>query len=206
MPNTSPVTAWKALKEGNERFVAGEAQHPHQSLDHRSALTNGQHPIAAVLGCSDSRVPVEIAFDQGLGDIFTVRTAGHVLDSAVLGSLEYAVTALGVRLIVVLGHSSCGAVTAAVSTADGEAPPSGHIRDVVDRIMPSVLAGRHAGFSGVGEFVTKHVNETVAQLRIQSAPVAEGLAAGSLAIVGLTYGLSDGRVVLRDHIGDIGEG
>lgn len=205
MSNTSAATAWRTLTEGNQRFVAGEAQHPHQSTDHRSALTKGQHPIAAVLSCSDSRVPVEIAFDQGLGDVFVVRTAGHVLDPTVLGSLEYAVTVLGVPLIVVLGHGSCGAVTAAVSTADGEPAPGGHIRDVVERIMPSVRAGRSAGLDDVGQFIAKHVDETVTQLRIQSPPVAERLAAGTLAIVGATYHLADGRVVLRDHIGDIGE-
>lgn len=206
MPNTSPLTAWKALKEGNQRFVAGGPEHPHQSAQHRAGLTAGQHPIAVVLGCSDSRVAPEIVFDQGLGDVFIVRTAGHVLDAAVLGSIEYAVTVLGVPLIVVLGHESCGAVNATVSTLDGGAAPGGYIREVVDRVTPSVLAGRHAGLSRVSEFITKHVNETVTQLRIRSTPVAEGLAAGTLAIVGLTYQLADGRVVLRDHLGDIGEG
>jgi carbonic anhydrase len=206
MPNTSPVTAWKTLREGNDRFVSGHAEHPHQSVDHRSALTKGQHPIAAVLSCSDSRVPVEIVFDQGLGDVFVVRTAGHVLDPTVLGSIEYAVTVLGVSLIVVLGHGSCGAVTAAVSAADGGAAPSGHIRDVVDRITPSVMAGRSAGLADVAQFVTKHVKETLVQLRVQSAPVAAGLAAGTLAIAGATYDLADGRVVLADQLGDIGEG
>ena len=112
MPNTSPVTAWKALKEGNERFVAGTPEHPSQSIERRSALAKGQKPTAVLFGCADSRVAAEIIFDQGLGDMFVVRTAGHVVDSAVLGSIEYAVTVLDVPLIVVLGHDSCGAVKA----------------------------------------------------------------------------------------------
>ena len=94
MPNTSPMTAWKALKEGNERFVAGKPQHPSQSIEHRASLAGEQTPTAVVFGCADSRVAAEIIFDQGLGDMFVVRTAGHVIDSAVLGSIEYAVTIL----------------------------------------------------------------------------------------------------------------
>ncbi|MDT5017514.1 MAG: carbonic anhydrase [Mycobacterium sp.] len=205
MPNSSPATAWKALKEGNERFVAGAPEHPHQSAQHRSGLTSGQHPVAAVLGCADSRVAPEIVFDQGMGDVFVVRNAGHVLDAAVLGSIEYAVTVLSVPLIVVLGHGSCGAVTAAVASLEGGSAPSGYIRDVVDRIVPSIQSGRHAGLTGVGQFITKHVNETVTQLRVRSAPVAAGLAAGTLAVVGATYHLADGTVALREHLGDIGQ-
>lgn len=206
MPDTSPVTAWKTLREGNERFVAGRAEHPHQSIEYRSGLTEGQHPIAAVLGCSDSRVAVEIVFDQGLGDTFVVRTAGHVIDAAVLGSIEYAVTVLDVPLIVVLGHESCGAVNATAAALDGGAAPSGYIREVVERVTPSVLAGRHAGLTRVDEFIVAHVKETVAQLRVRSATVAQGIAEGTLAIAGLTYHLADGRVLLRDHLGEIGEG
>ena len=113
MPNSSPVTAWKALKEGNERFVAGQPQHPSQSIEHRASLANGQKPTVALFGCGDSRVAAELIFDQGLGNMFVVRTAGHVIDSAVLGSIEFAVTVLGVPLIVVLGHDSCPAVMCA---------------------------------------------------------------------------------------------
>src|SRR6478609_7161809 len=206
MPNTSPVTAWKALKEGNERFVAGTPAHPSQSIADRARLANGQKPTAVVFGCADSRVAAEIIFDQGLGDMFVVRTAGHVIDAAVLGSIEYAVTVLNVPLIVVLGHDSCGAVKATLSALDDGVMPSGYVRDIVERITPSVLMGRHAGLTRVDEFETRHVNETAVQLRIRSAPVAEGIAAGTLAIVGVTYHLADGRVVLRDYLGDIGEG
>jgi carbonic anhydrase len=205
MPNTSPLTAWKALKEGNERFVAGQPAHPSQSIEDRARLATGQKPTAVVFGCADSRVAAEIIFDQGLGDMFVVRTAGHVIDSAVLGSIEYAVTVLNVPLIVVLGHDSCGAVKATLSAIDDGMVPGGYVRDIVERITPTVLQGRHAGLTRVDEFETRHVNDTVTQLRVRSSSIAERLAAGSVAIVGLTYHLADGRVVLRDHLGDIGE-
>jgi carbonic anhydrase len=205
MPNSTPVTAWKALKEGNDRFVAGESQHPSQSIEHRASLTEEQKPTAVVFGCADSRVAAEIIFDQGLGDMFVVRTAGHVIDSAVLGSIEFAVTVLNVPLIVVLGHDSCGAVKATLSALDDGVVPGGYVRDIVERVMPSILAGRREGLSRVDEFEARHVTETGAQLMSRSTAIAQRVAAGSLAIVGLTYQLADGRVVLRDHLGDIGE-
>jgi carbonic anhydrase len=206
MPNTSPVTAWKALKEGNERFVAGQPAHPSQSIEDRARLAHAQKPTAVLFGCADSRVAAEIIFDQGLGDMFVVRTAGHVIDSAVLGSIEYAVTVLNVPLIAVLGHDSCGAVKATLSAIDDGEVPGGYVRDIVERITPSVLQGRHAGLTRVDEFETRHVNDTVTQLRVRSSSIAERLAAGTLAIVGLTYHLAEGRVVLRDYLGEIGEG
>ena len=141
MPNTSPVTAWKALKEGNERFVAGKPAHPSQSIEDRARLAGAQHPTAVVFGCADSRVAAEIIFDQGLGDMFVVRTAGHVIDSAVLGSVEYAVTVLNVPLIAVLGHDSCGAVKATLAALDGGVMPGGYVRDIVERVTPSDHAG-----------------------------------------------------------------
>jgi carbonic anhydrase len=206
MPNTSPVTAWKALKEGNERFVAGMPEHPSQSIERRSALAKGQKPTAVLFGCADSRVAAEIIFDQGLGDMFVVRTAGHVIDSAVLGSIEYAVTVLDVPLIVVLGHDSCGAVQATLSALDDGDVPGGYVRDLVERVTPSILFGRAAGLTRIDEFEARHVVETVSQLRVRSATIAQGVVSGRLAIAGATYQLADGRVVLRDHLGDIGEG
>jgi carbonic anhydrase len=206
MPNTNPVTAWKALKEGNERFVAGKPEHPSQSIEHRAGLAEEQKPTAVVFGCADSRVAAEIIFDQGLGDMFVVRTAGHVIDSAVLGSIEYAVTVLNVPLIVVLGHDSCGAVKATLSAIDDGAVPGGYVRDVVERVTPSILLGRRDGLTRVDEFETRHVNETAAQLARRSTAITERLDRGDLAIAGVTYLLADGRVVLRDHLGDIGEG
>jgi carbonic anhydrase len=205
MPNTNPVTAWKALKEGNERFVAGRPEHPNQSVDHRASLAGGQQPIAAIFGCADSRVAAELLFDQGLGDIFVVRTAGQAIDTAVLGSLEYAVAVLGVPLLVVVGHSSCGAVKAAVGAVDEGSVPGGFIRDVVERVAPSILVGRRDGLSRIDEFEERHVRETVAQLAARSTIIAERLSAGTLAIAGVTYQLADGKAALVDHVGDIGE-
>ncbi|CAM4100955.1 Carbonic anhydrase 2 [Mycobacterium basiliense] len=205
MPNTNPVTAWKALKEGNERFVAGKPLHPSQSVDHRASLAAGQKPTAVIFGCADSRVAAEIIFDQGLGDTFVVRTAGHVLDSAVLGSIEYAVTVLSVPLVVVLGHDSCGAVNAALTAINDGNLPGGYVRDVVERVAPSILLGRRDGLKRVDEYEQRHIYETVAQLMSRSMAISERVAAGTLAIVGVTYQLADGRAVLRNHVGEIGD-
>ena len=199
------MSAWKALREGNDRFVAGKPEHPSQSIDHRASLADGQTPTAVVFGCADSRVSAEIIFDQGLGNMFVVRTAGHVMDAAVLGSIEYAVTVLSVPLIVVLGHDSCGAVKATLAALDEGVLPGGYVLDIVERVTPSILLGRHDGLTRVDEFEARHVIETTKQLVGRSKAVADGVESGRLAIAGLTYQLADGRVLLRESVGDIGE-
>ena len=205
MPNTNPVTAWKALKEGNERFVAGQPEHPSQSIEHRSSLAEEQKPTAVVFGCADSRVAAEIIFDQGLGDMFVVRTAGHVIDSAVLGSIEFAVTVLNVPLIVVLGHDGCGAVKATLDALDNGAVPDGFIRTVVERVAPSVMTGRREGLCTADELEARHVVETGELLAQRSRIIAGRIEAGTCAIAGVTYTLSDGRIHLQGTVGDIGE-
>lgn len=205
MSRTSPAAAWKALKQGNERFVTGRPEHPSQSIEHRASLAVAQRPTAVVFGCADSRVAAEIIFDQGLGDMFVVRTAGHTLDSAVLGSIEYAVSVLQVPLIVVLGHDSCGAVQATLDALDQGNVPGGYVRDVVERVMPSVILGRREGLHRVDEFEARHVIETGSQLLTRSTAIHNQVDNGELAIVGVTYRLEDGQVVLREHLGDIGE-
>jgi carbonic anhydrase len=205
MPSSNPISAWKSLKEGNERFVAGKPAHPSQSVKHRASLAGGQKPTAVVFGCADSRVAAELIFDQGLGDMFVVRTAGQAIDSAVLGSIEFGVTVLGVPLVVVLGHDSCGAVKAALGAIEDGAIPAGFVRDVVERVAPSILMGRRDGLSRVDEFEERHVRETVAQLLSRSTAIAERVSAGTLAVAGVTYHLADGRAALVDHVGDIGE-
>ena len=130
-------TALQSLKAGNERFVTGNLLPKDTYADDRKALCKGQHPFAAVLCCSDSRVAPEIIFDQKLGDLFVIRNAGNVVDEDVLGSIEYAVEHLGTPLVVVLGHSCCGAVTA--TCQDGELP--GHIVDIAQRIRPAISTG-----------------------------------------------------------------
>ncbi|MEE2058745.1 carbonic anhydrase [Rhodococcus artemisiae] len=204
MPNSNPISAWKALTEGNQRFVSDTPLHPSQGIDRRAELVNGQHPTAVLFGCGDSRVAAEIIFDQGLGDMFVVRTAGHVIDSSVLGSIEYAVEILNVPLIVVLGHDSCGAVGATLDALDGGEVPSGFIRSIVERVAPSILLGRREGLSTVDELEARHVVETGKVLTERSQIIAERIADGRCAVAGVTYKLDDGHVQLQGHIGDIG--
>ncbi|APB00291.1 carbonic anhydrase [Nocardia seriolae] len=197
--------AWDLLRAGNERFVRGELRHPGQGAVDRAKLVTGQQPSAILFGCSDSRVAAEIIFDQGLGDMFVVRTAGHVIDASVLGSIEYGVEVLGVPLIVVLGHDSCGAVRETIDALDGQGVPGGFIRSVVERVAPSILVGRREGLAGVDELEARHVVETSRLLTQRSAVVAARVAAGDCAIACVTYKLSDGRVQVHCAVGDIGE-
>src|SRR5437588_3728996 len=141
-PLATPEAALAELRAGNERFVAGTRIHPNQDAEHRAALASVQTPFAVVFGCSDSRLAAEIIFDRGLGDLFVVRTAGHTIGPEVLGSVEYAVTILHTPLVVVLGHSSCGAVQAARDAEAGGTRPDGHVGALVDAVIPSV---RRAG-------------------------------------------------------------
>jgi carbonic anhydrase len=142
----TPAQAWQRLQDGNARFVADAMQHPSQGAAHRTAVAEEQHPYAVLFGCSDSRVAAEIIFDQGLGDLFVVRTAGHVLDTTVIGSIEYGVDVLGAPLVVVLGHDRCGAVGAATDALMTGKMPTGFVRAVVDRVIPSLLT--HAQLAG----------------------------------------------------------
>lgn len=130
----SAQDAMNKLKTGNERFVKMKLRHPDESVERRQELAKGQHPFVAILSCSDSRVPTEIIFDQGLGDIFVIRNAGNVFDEHVLGSIEYAVEHLGVNLVVVLGHESCGAVAAAM----GDAKATSGIESLKKSIEPAI--------------------------------------------------------------------
>ncbi|MEN0136357.1 MAG: carbonic anhydrase [Rhodococcus sp. (in: high G+C Gram-positive bacteria)] len=205
MPNSNPVSAWKALRQGNDRFVSGTSLHPSQGVADRAKLVGGQHPTAVLFGCGDSRVAAEIIFDQGLGDMFVVRTAGHVIDDAVLGSIEYAVGVLNVPLIVVLGHDSCGAVKATLDALDDGNVPPGFIRSIVERVAPSILKGRREGLNTVDELEGRHVVETGALLMQRSRIIAEKVESGACAIAGVTYKLSDGRTHLQGAVGDIGE-
>jgi carbonic anhydrase len=205
MPDSNPISAWKSLREGNERFVSGELLHPSQGAADRAKLVSGQHPHAILFGCGDSRVAAELIFDQGLGDMFVVRTAGHVVDSSVLGSIEYGVQVLNVPLIVVLGHDSCGAVKATIDALDGGEVPGGFIRSVVERVTPSILVGRREGLNTVDELEARHVVETSKLLMQRSMIISQRVATGQCAIASVTYKLEDGRVQLRRTVGNIGE-
>ncbi|MEZ5210393.1 MULTISPECIES: carbonic anhydrase [unclassified Gordonia (in: high G+C Gram-positive bacteria)] len=205
MKNLTPAQAWQVIKEGNERFVRGESIHPSQGIADRAKLIDGQAPHVVLFGCGDSRVAAEVIFDQGLGDMFVVRTAGHVIDSSVLGSIEFGVDILDVPLIVVLGHDSCGAISATLRALDQLELPSGYVRSIVERVAPSVIAGRSEGLTRVDELEARHVNETGKLLMERSRIIAERVEAGKLAIVGLNYHLADGKVSMSGKIGDIGE-
>ncbi|MGC4936195.1 carbonic anhydrase [Gordonia sp. DT30] len=206
MTALTPKRAWQILLEGNRRFVAGESKHPSQGIEDRHRLAGGQNPQVVLFGCGDSRVAAEIIFDQGLGDMFVIRTAGHVLDSAVMGSLEYGADLLEAPLIVILGHDSCGAIAATLDALDNLQIPGGYIRDIVERVTPSILAGRSEGLRRVDEFEARHVVETGQLLMQRSRIIADRVASGKLAIVGLTYALDEGAVQLRGVFGDIGVG
>lgn len=178
-------------------------RHPSQNTQRREDLVAAQHPKAVLFGCSDSRVAAEIIFDQGLGDLFVIRTAGHIIDTAVLGSIEYAVHVLNTPLIVVLGHDSCGGVAAAVEALKtGEIPP-GFLREVVEKVSPSILNGQREGLTTIDDFEARHVLETGELLQQRSKIISDRVDSGDLAIVGVTYKLNDGRAYLRSVIGDV---
>ncbi|MEU3315311.1 carbonic anhydrase [Streptomyces sp. NPDC048387] len=184
------------LLAGNERFVAGVPEHPNQDATRRAEIAPAQTPFAVLFGCSDSRLAAEIIFDQGLGDLFVVRTAGHVVGTEVLGSIEYGVSVLGCPLVVVLGHDACGAVAATREAVEQGAAAGGFVRDVIERVTPSVLAARAAGYSEDGDFIAEHIRHTVDLLLERSRLLAERVEAGQAAVVGLSYRLADGTARL----------
>lgn len=203
----TPAQAWAALVDGNERFVRGLMEHPSQDAARRAEITLDQDPFAVVFGCSDSRVAAEIVFDRGLGDLFVVRTAGHTLDSAAIGSIEYGVEVLGAPLVVVLGHDHCGAVTAAArALAEGQTPP-GFLRAVVDRVIPSIVAltasGRSLSSFGVEDLAGEHLRATARMLPDYSLALSRRIEAGTCAIVAADYTLADGRVRLAASLGAV---
>lgn len=199
----TPQWAWDELAAGNARFVANKPRHPNQDAQRRHILEAGQAPSAIFFGCADSRVAAEIIFDQGLGDLFVVRTAGHVVDNAVLGSVEFAVAVLGVPLIVVLGHDSCGAIKATADAVLTGEVPTGYIRDIVERITPSVMTARKDGASTLEELETEHVRNTTQLLNERSVVVHNAIASGELAIVGATYDLGDGKATVATTVGAV---
>ena len=181
--------------------MAGEGAHPHQDIQLRHRLASKQTPFAVFFGCADSRVAAEIIFDQGLGDLFVVRTAGHVIDASVLGSMEFAVGLLDVHLIVVLGHASCGAVKAAADAVESGDMPRGYLRDIVERVTPSVLSARKKGATSTFDIEREHVRHTSRLLASRSTLISERIAAGTLGIVGAAYRLKEGEANIVEAIG-----
>jgi carbonic anhydrase len=191
-PAVAPDAALARLLAGNQRFVAGTATHPHQSAAHRASLAEGQKPFAIVLTCADSRVAPELYFDQGLGDLFVLRNAGNVLDDHIVGSIEYAVEHLHVGLIVVVGHSKCGAVSAAV--AGGHAP--GHIHTIVDSIKPAVDAVKGQPGDPADLTVRAHARRVAEILGRLEPIVGAAVKAGHVKVVASRYELATGRIEL----------
>jgi carbonic anhydrase len=192
----TPEQALSTIIEGAHRAQSGQPSRPNTDTDTRSQLATGQDPFAAVVGCSDSRVPMEYALDAGYGDVFAIRTAGHTLGETVLGSIEFAVAELGVPLVLVLGHTSCGAVTAAQRTLDTGETPGANVGALVERILPSVIASREAGGISVNDAVAVHAQRTVERLRDLSPVLHDAEAAGKLKIVGAVYDLATGAVTV----------
>lgn len=207
-----PGFTWSQLVAGNERFIRGEPLHPRQDAERRAAITGSQAPRVAIFGCSDSRLSAEIIFDVGLGDAFVVRNAGQVISDSVVGSLEYAVSVLGVHLILVLGHDSCGAVRAAINSVGPDALPlPPHIAELIAPIVPAV---RRVTGTGDGETIDpdavdeprvgqEHLRDTIGELLERSELIGAAIAEGQLAVVGANYRLAEGRAVPDIVVGDI---
>ncbi|POX50384.1 carbonic anhydrase [Streptomyces sp. Ru71] len=195
-PTLSAREAFDLLLDGNQRFVSGAPQHPNQDAARRAEIAPSQKPFAVLFGCSDSRLAAEIIFDRGLGDLFVVRTAGHVAGPEVLGSIEFGVSVLDAPLVVVLGHDSCGAVGAARSALETGQTPPGFVQDVVERVTPSVLAARAAGDDTVEGALDEHIRRTVDMLLERSRDLAERVESGRAAVVGMCYRLTDGSARL----------
>jgi len=192
---TPPDQALSRLREGNQRFVAGKSTRPRQDPNRIQEIATRQNPFATIVGCSDSRVPAEIIFDQGLGDLFIVRTAGQVSTYASWGSIEFAEELLGTKLIVVMGHTQCGAVGAAVNLP--EVP--GHIITLINAVKPAVDRAKEKNPSNLLLAATKeNILMQVNQLKSLEPVLAKRVREGSLRIIGALYNLQTGEVEFFD--------
>lgn len=188
----SPDAALQKLMDGNQRFVQQKGKHPDQSQTRMKEVAQAQHPFATLLSCADSRVPPEILFDEGIGDLFDIRVAGNIVTPEVLGSLEYAVAVLGTPVVMVLGHERCGAVTAAVQ---GERLP-GHIGSFVKAIKPVIAKTKGIPGDPVDNAVIANVQYQIQKLKWSSAILSQQSLNGKLKIVGGRYDLDTGEVTL----------
>ena len=189
----TPGDALNNLMAGNARYMDGSPIHPNQSAERQAEVAQGQHPWAAILGCIDSRVPPELVFDQGLGDLFVARTAGQVIDNVVLGSLEFAVEE-GVKLIMVLGHQSCGAVNATIQTLQTNGHAEGQIATLVDAIKPAVIEAQSQSGDLLDNAVRANVALEVEYLKSSSQIISQALGQGTIGLVGARYDLGTGAV------------
>ncbi len=201
------------LEEGNRRFASNiRSLDAFRSHAKRADLAAGQEPFAIVLGCSDSRVPAEIVFDQGLGDLFVVRVAGNIVAPSQIGSVEFAAARFGTRLVVVLGHSQCGAILATLEDVAGTNPSrSQNLRSIVERVRPSVESLlstelRHDLEALVGRAVRANVRASAQQLRHGSALLEDLIRNDGLVIVGAEYSLETGNVEFFDGMDGVERG
>ncbi len=197
--------ALKRLKDGNRRFVERVRNRgPLLDASTRLELTQAQEPFAIVLGCSDARVPAEIIFDQGLGDLFVIRVAGNVVSPSQVGSVEFAAERYGTRLVVVMGHTKCGAVEATLEALDGGAPPSTNLMWIVERVRPALETVRAEKAAGDREGILRsagraNVRIAVDHLRHGSAVLEKLIALEGLAVVGAEYDVETGKVDFFDE-------
>jgi carbonic anhydrase len=200
------LAALQRLREGNARFVADVRSHDTDaSRSHRGDLAAGQEPFAIILGCSDSRVPAEIVFDQGLGDLFVIRVAGNIVAPSQIGSVEFAAAKFNTRLVVVLGHSRCGAVTETLEQLQRPTAQSRHLYSIVDRVRPSVEALlatdlRHDPDALIRDAVRANVRVSASQLRHGSELLESLIARDGLLVVGAEYSLESGVVDFFDGV------
>ncbi len=199
----TPKQALDQLMAGNERYLNGSSNQSNAAHETtRKALVNGQRPVAAVLGCSDSRTPPELIFDAGLGDLFVCRNAGNLLDEAILGSLEYVVAHAGPSLIVVMGHTNCGAFGAAVNAvSDPSAYESRNIEDIIQRLLPAVLKTGKSGQSDaewVDAAAKQNILDSLKKIRSRSRIISEKIGNETVVVVGTWYDLESGKVTIMD--------
>ena len=190
----TPEEALQRLMEGHRRYLAEQMAHPNQAAERRREVAAGQSPFAIVLGCSDSRVPPEVIFDAGLGDLFIVRVAGNVVDNAGLGSIEFAAAEFESPLIVVLGHSNCGAVKAAISAVQSGAEVEGAIGSLVDLIRPAVARARERPGDLLVNATRANVELSMTRILDSEPILATRERLGSLDIMGGVYDLESGVV------------
>ena len=193
VPLSNPGEALRLLLDGNKRYAAGSPLHPNQSKSRRLEVAGGQAPWAIILGCVDSRVPPEMVFDRGLGDMFVARTAGQVIDNAVLGSLEFGVEE-GAKLIMVLGHQNCGAVKATIQTMQGNGHAEEHIDFLVQATKPAVENARLHPGDLMDNTVRANVLLQVDSLKSSSSIISHAVESSSVGLVGARYDLGTGLV------------
>jgi len=189
----APDVALRRLIDGNRRYAKGAVRAPNRDLKRRAEVAKGQHPFAIIVTCSDSRVPPEILFDQGLGDLFVVRVAGNVVDDIAIGSIEYAVEHLGARLILVLGHEKCGAVSA---TVQGGSVP-GHIGSIVDAIKPAVEHARTMKGTLLDNAISENARAVAAKLSSSEPILMEMVKSGKIQVANGVYSLTTGAVAIH---------